>query len=290
MKHTAIIVALLSVALGALVAVTAGAEELTVKDILVAHQAGAPTDGIIAMVNDPANTVAMSAADIVTMRDAGVSESVITAAWNRIPSPAPAPVPRQPDDPRLVDLVSLITSGMSEDIVIEQVRQSELAYNLSVNDLLYLKERGAKEKTIAALMATSTGAPGAPAATLATPPSELIFNDLVLVKKGLFGWFKKDHPGRLVMDGDTLSWEDNRGSEGSFQFQATGIDRVWMTCEARSSGNFCHQINFKIVKGDRYRVQDSHRETGSNAAVLEVMDALRKYQPRLNFSTPNVDD
>ena len=50
---------------------------------------------------------------------------------------------------------------------------------------------------------------------------------------------------------------------------------------------FCHQINFKIVKGDRYQFQDSRRDTGSNAAVVEVMDALRKYHPRLNFATPS---
>ena len=83
------------------------------------------------------------------------------------------------------------------------------------------------------------------------------------------------------MDGDTLSWEDGRGAEGSFHFQTTGIDRVWMTCEARSSGNFCHQINFKIVKGDLYRFQDSRRESGSNTAVLNVMEALRTHFPRL---------
>ena len=287
MKHTAIIVALLSVALGALVAVTAGAEELTVKDILVAHQAGAPTDGIIAMVNDPANTVAMTAADVVTLRRAGVSEKVITAIWIHLPSPPPEKAALQPDDLRLVDVVSLVSSGMSEGIVNDQIRQSKEAYDLSVADLLYLKQNGVEESTIAALMATSAGPPEEP--TMA-PLAELAFDNLVLVKTGLWRFFKKDHPGRLVMDGDTLSWEDSRGSEGSFQFQATGIDRVWMTCEARSSGNFCHQINFKIVKGDRYRFQDSHRETGSNAAVLEVMDALRIHHPRLNFSTPSVDD
>jgi hypothetical protein len=283
MKHP-IIGTLLGLALLALGAVAAGADELTVDSILSAYRSGAPAHGIISMVNNPANTVAMSAADIVTMRNAGVPESVITAVWNRIPSPAPAPVPRQPDDPRLVDLVSLITSGMSEDIVIEQVKQSELAYNLSVNDLLYLKENGAKETMIAALMATSTGVPDAPAVV----PSELVFNDLVLVKTGLWGWFKKDHPGRLEIDGDTLGWEDSRGSDGSFRFQTAGIDSVWLTCEALSSGNFCHQINFKIVKGDTYRFQDSGRDSGSNAAVLDVMEALRKYFPRLNFGTPTV--
>ncbi len=285
-----IISTLLGVALLALGSVAVGADELTVSSILSAYRSGAPAEGIIAMVNSPANTVAMTAADIVTLRNAGVPEAVLTAVWNRVPAPTPAPLPLQPDDARLVDLVSLIASGMSEAIIIEQVRQSEQAYNLSVNDLLYLKQNGASETLIAALMATSTGASGTSATALGTAPSELVFDDLVLVKKGLFGFFSKDRPGRLVIDGDTLSWKDGRGSDKSFRFETSGIEKVAFTCEARSSGNFCYQINFSIVKGDVYRFQDSRRDSGSNAAVVAVMEALRTHFPRLNFGTPTIGD
>lgn len=285
-----IIGTLFGAALLALGAAAAGADELTVDSILSAHRSGAPAHGIISMINNPANTVAMTTADIVTLRDAGVPEAVITAVWNRIPAPTPAPVPLQPDDVRLLDFVRLIKSGMSESIIAEQVRQSEQAYNLSVNDLLYLKQNGAQETMIAALMATSTGAPDSPAKALTDAPADLAFDDLVMVKTGLWGFFSKDRPGRLVMDGDTLSWKDGRGSAKSFQFETTGIDKVWFTCEARSSGNFCHQINFQIVKGDLYQFQDSGRDSGSNDSVLAVMEALRTYFPRLNFGTPTVDD
>lgn len=65
---------------------------------------------------------------------------------------------------------------------------------------------------------------------------------------------------------------------------------AWFTCDARASGNFCHEINFQIVRGDSYRFRDSGRDSGSNAAVLNVMEALRTNFPRLNFSTPNVND
>jgi hypothetical protein len=163
------------------------------------------------------------------------------------------------------------------------VRRSGQAYNLSFNDLLYLKQNGAQETTIAALMATGTGAPAAPAVA----PAELVFDDLVLVRTG---FWKKDHTGRLVMRGDTLGWENLRNPGENFTFQTTGLEKVWFTCDARSSGNFCYQINFKIVKGDRYKFRDSHRETGSNAAVTKVMEALRTYFPRITFAKPNVDD
>jgi hypothetical protein len=292
---------LLGVALLVLGAVAAGADELTVKSILVTYQSGAPADRIVAMVNSPDNTVAMTAGDLVTLRDAGVPESVITAIWARIPAPAPASVPLQPDDARLVDFVRLIRSGMSESIIAEQVRRSDQAYNLTVNDLLYLKENGAKEATIEALMATRAGAealpgtPAAPAAPVApaTPavpavvPSELVFDDLVLVRTG---FWKKDRTGRLVLKGDTFGWEDGGNPKENFTFETTGLEKVWYSCEARASGNFCYQINFKIVKGDRYKFRDINRESGSNAAVTKIMEALRTYYPRITFSTPSVDD
>src|SRR5271157_4025676 len=66
--------ALFGAALLVLVAVAAGAEELTVNSILAAQQSGATADGIITMVNSPTNTIAMTAGDIVTLRNAGVPE------------------------------------------------------------------------------------------------------------------------------------------------------------------------------------------------------------------------
>jgi hypothetical protein len=279
MKRTIIRRAILSVALLALVAVAAGAETLTVGSILAAHEAGATSDGIIAMVRNPSNTVAMTAGDLATLHDAGVGENVIIVIWAFIPEPAQTQL--EPDDARLVDLVRLIRSGMSESIIAEQVKQSGNAYNLSVNDLLYLKANGAGESTIAALMATPDDAP----AVLAAAPASLALHDLVLMNRGLW---RRDREGHLLLEGDTLRWED-KGSRGkSFSFQTQGLERVWFTCEARSSGNFCYQINFQIVKGDRYRFRDSDSDSGSNDAVLEVMEALRTYFPRLPFGKPSV--
>ena len=165
--------ALLGTALLMLAAGAAGAEELTVHSILAAQQSGATADGIIAMVRSPANTVAMTAGDLATLRTAGVPENVITVIWAFLPTPAPAPALLQPDDSRLVDVVRLINTGTSEQNIAEQVRQSGMAYNLSVNDLVYLKQNGARESTIAALLAT----PGAAAPVVAAvAPSEVVFD------------------------------------------------------------------------------------------------------------------
>ena len=197
---------LLGIALLAVVAPVVAAEELTVKSISAAQQAGASAEGIIAMINSPANTIAMTAGDIVTLRNAGVPQTVLDAIAARIPAPTPE-----------------------------------------------------------------------------AAPAERVFEDLVLVKPFL----TENREGRLVMRGDTLAWIDRDDPKENFTFQITGLEKVWFTCEARSSENFCYEINFKIVKGDRYHFRDGHRESGSNVAVTSLMEALRTNFPRLAFGAPD---
>ena len=269
----------------ALAAAPAYAEVLTVGSILTAQKAGARSDGIVAMVNDPANTVGMSAGDLVTLRDAGVSEQVIAAVWARVPAPTATPAPLVPDDARLVDLVRLIKSGISESIVAEQVKQADRPYDLSVNDLIYLKQNGVVESTITALMATHPGQPAVPVAAAGHPaPESLSFDGLVMKTSAM----KKNRPGRLAMQGDSLVWTDGNDPEHNFEFKTSGLEKVWFTCQARSPENFCYQINFQIVKGARYRFQDLNRESGSNAAVLKVMAALRTYFPQVAYGSPEI--
>jgi hypothetical protein len=263
----------------ALAAAPARADVLTVNSILSAHKAGAPSDGIVAMVNSPDNTVAMSAGDLVTLRDAGVSETVIAAVSTRVPVPAATPAPLVPDDARLVDLVRLIQSGISESIVAEQVKQDSRPYALSVNDLRYLKQNDVTETTIAALMAKGTATPAVPVAAVA--PDSMTFDDLVMKST-----MKHDRPGHLVMHGDSLGWIDAMDPVRNFEFKTTGLEKVWFTCQARTPETFCYQINFQVVKGAHYQFQDRNRESGSNAAVLKVMDALRTYFPQIVYGSP----
>ena len=263
----------------ALASASANAEVLTVNSILTAQKAGAPSDGMVAMVNNPTNTVAMSAGDLVTLRDAGVSEKVIAAVWARVPVPAVAPQPLVPDDARLVDLVRLIKSGISESIVAEQVKQDARPYDLSVNDLLYLKQNDVTETTIVALMAKSAAAPEVQIAADAS--DSITFDDLVMKST-----MKHDRPGRLVMQGDSLSWTDANDPERNFEFKTTGLEKVWFTCQSRTPENFCYQINFQIVKGAHYQFQDRNRESGSNAAVLKVKETLRIRFPQIVYGAP----
>jgi hypothetical protein len=179
---------LLVVSCLALAAAPAHAEVLTVSSILTAQKAGAPSDGIVVMVNSSTNTVAMSAGDLVTLRDAGVSEKVIAAVWARVPVPAPTPVPLVPDDARLVDLVRLIKSGISESIVAEQVKQDGRPYDLHQRSP-HLKQNDVVETTN---VAQWRKAPRRPQSVAGVSGVDHL-DDLVMKST-----MKRDRPGRLV--------------------------------------------------------------------------------------------
>src|SRR4030095_8638168 len=98
---------------------------------------------------------------------------------------------------------------------------------------------------------------------------------------------KKNGWGRLVMQGDLLSWVDGSDPKKNFEFQITGLEKVWFTCQARTPENFCYQINLQIVKGARYRFRGVKQEAGSNASVIKVMDTLRKPFPQIPFGPPD---
>lgn len=278
-----------------LAAAVAGAEELTVGSILTMYRAGAPADGIVAMINNPGSTIAVTDADLATLRTAGVPEAVVLAVQGRIPAPTLTPV--SPDDARLEDVVRLTKSGLSEPIVANQIKQSALAYNLTFNDLIYLKNNGVAESIIGVLMAAAkpggiTAAAHAEAPSLARPATtpmagELVFDGLVLQRPT---FLLKDRPGRLLLKGGTLSWVDGADPRKNFAFQLNGLERLWLTCQARTPEGFCYRLSFQIVKGDSYRFEDINRETGSNAAILQVMEALRTYHPTLPFGPPEVKD
>jgi hypothetical protein len=260
-----------------LLATSAIAEQLDVSTILAKQKAGASADALLAAVNDPANTLAVKTDDITVLRSGGVPETVIAAIQQRIAATQPAvatPAPVAPDDVRLTDVVRIAKSGISESLIAEQIKQSGVAYKLSMNDLLYLKQNSVQDSVISALLATKDQ-------KVAAAPAETAFNELLLVH----GWgpLRRERPGRLLLKGDTFSWIDGTDPKENFEFQTRGLEKVWYTCQSQTAGEVCYQINFQIVKGPRYSFADVSRATGSNATVKAVMETLRQNFPRAPF-------
>ena len=270
------------------------AEDLTVGMVLSAQRAGADANGLVKMINDPVYTVIkITPADIETLKAAGVPQEAITALEARMPAPAPAMT--SPDDKRLVDIVRLAKSGLSEALIVNTIKASNETYDLSANDLVYLKENGVNDVIIEALLTTKFKAvtPTAVAAPVAAPVAvsaaaavavsaaqneEDVVEDLVLARQG---FLKKDRKGRIVVKPDEIDWIDSGKPDGNFSFKPAGIEKVWLTSRVNGTTYFPYQVNIQISKGARYRFQDLNKETGSNGAVQKLFDVIKARFPSI---------
>src|SRR6185369_12572988 len=171
---------------------------------------------------------------------AAIQQRVANQAAGSLPAAVAAPAPVAPDDTRLADVVRIVKSGISESLIAEQIKQSGLAYKLTMNDLLYLKQNGVQDSVISALLATKD----VEAKKTPAPPAETAFNELLLVH----GWgpLRRERPGRLVLKGDTFSWIDGADPKENFEFQVPGLEKVWYTCQSQTAGDVCYEINFQV--------------------------------------------
>lgn len=270
------------------------AEDLTVGMVLSAHRAGADANGLVKMINDPIYTVIkITPADIETLKAAGVPQEAIIALQARMPAPTPAMA--GPDDKHLVDIVRLAKSGLSEALIVDTIKTSNETYDLSANDLVYLKENGVNDVIIEALLATKSravtpAAAGAPAAAAMAVPAaqnmEDVVEDLVLARQGPL---KKDRKGRIVVKPDEIDWIDSGKADENFSFKPAGIEKVWLTSRVNGSTFFPYQVNIKIAKGARYRFQDLNKETGSNGAVQKLFDVIKARFPSILIGEPEIN-
>lgn len=271
----------------ALLATLAGAEEITADKVLAAYGLGAPVDNIIAQINNPANTVAfVSAADLARLKAASVPDAVVQAMVARAPMPTPTPAPSLPDDPRLESVVKLVKSGLSESIIADQIKKSGTAYNLTVNDLLYLRTNQVPESIIGALIA----APPATAVQSVTVPTASGVKPLtgevevggLIMKKATF--MVKDRVGKLIFKGDEITWVDSDQPSKNVALRASGITKAWVRCQPRPQTPFCYEIGFEIFKGDSYKFQDAKLEKGVNDQVLMVRQVFKEHYPNVLIS------
>jgi hypothetical protein len=244
---------------------------LTPQQVLEAYRAGLSSEGIVNMIQAQAAVAPATEAELAALAQAGVPPEAIEAYRARLRSAAP--LPKGPEDPRLADIVRLVRAGLSEELIVRQVRASGEAYKLSIADLIYLKEQQVPEAIIAALIATSPATP--PAA--AVPPSA--FGPLLQMK----GFLKRDAPGTLNLREDRLEWLDGKEPERNFAVEIASIKACLLECSPRPQGNFCYAIGIELFNGDTYEFRDLTWEKGDNAQILALSTALKKGFPQIIY-------
>jgi hypothetical protein len=261
------------------------AQELTVGEVIAAHRAGAPEEGILRLIREAPTVATLTPTDLARLRAAGVSEGVIQAMAART-APTPTAAPVRPDDPRLADVVRLVGSGLSGESIVEQVRRSGQRYTPTVNDLVYLKQSGVPDAVIIAVLESNI--PPTPAPTVAPAPAAAPVRTATAAAQTTFGplvrmagVFRKTSTGSLAVGGDRLEWQDAQSPALSFSLPVSGIRAVWLRSQPRGGQGTVSELCVRTTAGDDVAYRELDWAGGGEAQVLQLFHALNERFPQL---------
>lgn len=275
MKKIAVLILMLA-------AVPAAAYEITADSIIAAHRMGAPAEQILRQLADPANSlVEPTAVDSQRMQTAGVPPSVMGALASGPSRTASSPPATNsavvPDNPKLTELVRLVDSGLSEQLIEEQVAQQGVMQRPTINDLIYLKENNVSEGIIGALM-TAELLTASPAITPVAEKAGGVVIDGLVLKGGMMS-FGGTHTGQLTLAADTLEWRDSEDQSKAMDLSVIAIKSITTRCRASSSGNFCYEVEFDLAKGGDFTFEDARQKYGGNNAIVLLLAGLDSQYP-----------
>lgn len=151
-----------------------------------------------------------------------------------------------------------------------------------------LRSAGVTEAVLQAMM--RSGQP--PATTSGTEVARKAeFSGLARVGKGflVFGTSAKK-VGRLVVDGENVSWFDAEDPKKNFSIYARSIKEVFNTCLLRPGQNLCLEFGFVTHTGEEYRFRDPGWKNGDNKLVTDATNYFRQAFPMLFFSQRAVSE
>jgi hypothetical protein len=182
-----------------------------------------------------------------------------------------------PDNPRLAEVVRLVESGLSEQLIMEQITQQGVMYRPTINDLIYLKENDVSEGIIGALMTAELLAES-PGATAAAEKADGVVIDGLVLKGGLMS-FGTTRSGQLTLAADTLEWRDSEDQSKAMDLSVISIKSITARCRARSSVDFCYEVEFDLAQGSNFTFEDARQKYGGNNAIVLLLAGLDSQYP-----------
>lgn len=195
------------------------------------------------------------------------------------PAPAAAPVAARPHH----DILKLKQAGLSDEFILNKIRTENVNYQLTTSDILELRAAGLSEGVLEEML--RSGKPPAAVAGAAVE-RKAEFPGLARVGRGFLGVFgtsTKD-VGRLVVDGETISWFQSQDPEQNFSLYLKNVKEVFNTCVLRPGQNLCLEFGLVTYTGDEYKFRDPGWKNGDNRLVTEATTYFRQAFPNLFFT------
>jgi hypothetical protein len=187
------------------------------------------------------------------------------------------------------DILRLKQAGLSDEFILNKIRTDNVSYELTTADIIELRGAGLSETILEAMLRS-----GQPAAATAGAPvaRKGEFAGLARVRKGFLGVFgtsTKD-VGRLVVDGDNVSWFQASDPDDNFSLYVKNVKEIFNTCVLRPNQNLCLEFGIVTYTGEEYRFRDPGWKKGTHRLVDEATEYFRQAFPNLFFSQRAVSE
>ncbi len=205
-----------------------------------------------------------------------------------VPSQPPAPVAAPMAARPYQDVLKLKRAGLSDEFILNKVRSENVNYSLNTTEIVELRSAGVSETVLEAML--RSGQPPAQTAG-ASVARRAEFPGLARVGKGfiVFGTSTKN-VGKLVVDGETISWTGSGDADRNFSVYAKNIKEIFSTCVLRPNQNLCLEVGFVTYTGEEYKFRDPGWKNGENRLVTEVTNYFKQAFPNLFFSARAVNE
>jgi surface antigen len=131
----------------------------TDKGLLTGGALGAAAGGLIGGARGKAGIGAL-AGGVLGAAAGGLTGAAIDHSEKKQEAAAAAAYVAQHPAPTLQEVVQLTANGTSDVVIINQIRNSGAVYNLTSDDIVYLKQNGVHDPVITEMQATAIRAPG----------------------------------------------------------------------------------------------------------------------------------
>lgn len=207
------------------------------------------------------------------------------------PAPTPTYGASAPGDPAfsptpslVENMIKLWKANLSEDFLKKYISSSDLARDLSAEDIVKLRNAGLPENLISAV-SERTAVVAMPGPTSATNAR---WEGLSKRNSGIVLLKSRWDTGVLEFKDETLRWTDARDASKNALLTAKQITEQQLTCLKKAGGNECFEWVVKS-KGQEYRFRGISWEQGENARVQEVFKFMKTLYPDLVSSQVPVD-
>ncbi len=244
------------------------------------NPAPAPPSPVVSPVPTAVPSVAMSQATAAPPATAPVSASASA-------SPAPDLTIVAPPRP-YQDILKLKQAGLSDEFLLNKIHADNVPYQLTTPEIVELRTAGISETVLQEMMRS-----GQPAAAMSgmEVSRKAEFSGFARVSRGFLGVGTSARKvGRLVVDGENVSWFDAEDPKKNFSIFARNIKEVFNTCVLRPAQNLCLEFGFVTHTGEDYRFRDPGWKNGDNKLVLEATSYFRQAFPTLFFSQRAVSE